>query len=237
MFLRWKKWLLIVTSAITFDGNTKQIVEQASLGHVVVNISANEQNRLSVSGRRIIHVVPSQKGIISVIKDEAHGALYFKLIAGSAYRGTLTLFVSDDQGETYRIILTPKNIAAEEILIKPPNETKRINRDQAVSYQRQVKNLLLSMTNKEYLDGIEVKLVNRRLPLWKESELTLLAQYVENRLVGEKYSLTNISPSKMIMVEQEFYRPTVRAVVIDQYQLSPGETTEIFIVRERRVDE
>ncbi len=34
----------------------------------------------------------------------------------------MTLFVGDDKGQTYKIILVPKSIPGEEVILKPPPE-------------------------------------------------------------------------------------------------------------------
>ena len=79
--------------------------------------------------------------------------------------------------------------------------------------------------------------VNKEVPLGKEGRLVLLSKYPEGELVGEKYRLTNVSQANMLLVEQELYRRGVRAVAIDRHTLAQGDSTDIFIVRERRGDE
>ena len=62
----------------------------------------------------------------------------------------------------------------------------------------------------------------------------LLAQYMAGDMVGEKYRLGNVSPSGMLLVEQELYRRGVRAVAVEHHTLMPGDSTQIYVVRERK---
>ncbi|MEN9905305.1 MAG: hypothetical protein RLZZ555_1870, partial [Pseudomonadota bacterium] len=76
--------------------------------------------------------------------------------------------------------------------------------------------------------------VNREVPLWKEARLVLLARYPDSDMVGEKYRLSNASPSPMLLVEQELYRRGVRAVSVEHHTLMPGDGTHVYVVRERK---
>jgi len=232
----------ILLSLLAIEAGATQVVENADRGHVQVNISANEQNRLAVEGRRIANVVPSQKGVLSYQKDEAMGAFYFTLSSDSPNHGTVTLFVSDDKGITYKLILVPRPIAGEEVILRPPTEkatpSSRAAADgRAVSYQRRIKDLMLVMADDELKDSVETVPVNKDVPLWKEGRLVLVTKYVDGEMVGEKYRLTNVSPSEMLLVEQEMYRRGVRAIAVEHHTLMQGDSTDIYIVRERKDNE
>lgn len=248
MFSKSKKSLsavsLLSLLLLSFDTSATQVVDGCYATHQQVNISAREQNRLAIDGRRIGTVVPSQKGVISYIKDEQAGALYFTLASDTPNSGTVTLFVSDElnPGAPCKLILVPRPIAGEEIIIKPPAETRtsaagRKGGDgRALAYQRHAKNLILQMADEESHD-FEAIPINQEIPLWKEARLVMLSKYLDGDLVGEKYRLTNVSGKDMLLVEQELYRKGVAAVVIENHTLPPKGQTLIFIVRGRKNDE
>jgi conjugal transfer pilus assembly protein TraK len=244
MFPKSKK-LLSAALLLTAEASAAQLVEHADHGHVEVNISVNEQNRLAVDGRRIANVVPSQKGVLTTIKDEALGALYFALADQSpnANHGTVTLFVTDDHGTVYKLILVPRPIAGEEIILAAPEQraTRTTVADvvnaRATSYQRHIKDLILIMADPALSASIEAIPVNKEIPLWKEGRLVLLAKYLDTDMVGEKYRLTNSSPSNMLLVEQELYRRGVLAVSVEYHTLTQGDSTDIYIVRTRNENE
>lgn len=220
-----------------------QLIEGSDRSHVQVNVSANEQNRLAIDGRRIGSVVPSQKGAIVYVKDEAAGALYFSFPKDASHGGTVTLFVTDETNPTitYKLILVPRPVAGEEIIIKPVvskamTSTKNRGDGRAFAYQRRVKNLILTMTEEGNAD-VDAIAVNQVIPLWKEGRLALISKYIDEDMVGEKYRLTNVAESDMLLVEQELYRHGVIAVSIENQTLPAGGQTRIFIVRGRNSNE
>ena len=244
MFPKSKNLLkAMLLALLAADAGATQIIDNADRGHVQVNISASEQNRLAVEGRRIVTVVPSQKGVLSTANDELLGALYFTLASDSPNHGTVTLFVSDDRGTTYKLILVPRPIPGEEVILRPPADVSArpslatTADGRAVSYQRRIKDLVLVMADPTLQDALEVVPVNKDVPLWTEGRLVLVAKYLDGDMVGEKYRLTNVSPTDMLLVEQELYRHGVLAVSIEHHTLTPGDATDIYIVRARKDNE
>jgi conjugal transfer pilus assembly protein TraK len=61
-----------------------------------------------------------------------------------------------------------------------------------------------------------------------------MRRYEGRGLVGEKYLLQNISPTLMVLAEQEFDREgaQVMGVAIENHNLQPGETTNVFVIRQ-----
>lgn len=243
MFPKLKKsFSAVFLSLMAFQLGATQVVEHADRGHVQVNISVNETNRLAIEGRRIASIVPSVKGMLAWQKDESLGAYYFTLANELPHQGTLTLFVSDEHGVTYKLILVPRPLVGEEIIIRPPSQ-KSVSVSnlsaggRAISYQRHIKSLMLVMADDAIKDNMETISVNKEVFLWKESRVILVAKYIEGSMVGEKYHLTNLSSSEMKLVEQELYRHGVRAVAVVQHTLVSGGSTDIYIVRERKDDE
>ena len=69
------------------------------------------------------------------------------------------------------------------------------------------------------------------VPLWNESRFVLV-RTLEGALRGEKYQLTNVSATRMVLDEREFHRRGVLAVMIDSLELEPGEATQVMVVLE-----
>ncbi len=234
------KQTVLLTSLLAIEAGASQVIENADREHVQVNISVNETNRLAIDGRRIASVVPGVKGVLSGKKDDA-GSYYFILANATPNHGTVTVFVNDDKGVTYKLILVPRPIAGEEIIIKAAKEKVSSSRSggdgRTVSYQRRIKDMMLVMADESAGEGVETISVNKEVPLWKEGRLILLAKYIDAGVVGEKYRLTNVSPSEMVIVEQELYRRGVRAVAVQNQTLMQGDSTNIYIVRERKDNE
>lgn len=156
----------------------------------------------------------------------------------------MSLFATDDQNVTYKLTLIPRPVASEEIVLRPPAEKAAVPRSttggdgRAASYQRRIKDLVLLMADPELASaGVDKQDVNKEVPLWQEGKLVLLTKYAQGDLVGEKYRLTNVSRADMLLVEQELYRRGVRAVSVKNHTLAVGDSTDIFIVRERKENE
>ena len=71
------------------------------------------------------------------------------------------------------------------------------------------------------------------VPLWNEARFVLV-RTLEGALLGEKYHLTNVSSSRMVINERELYRRGVLAVMVDSLELEPGEATNVMVVLEGR---
>lgn len=210
-----------------------------------MNISSKEGNRLAVEGRKLDTVVPMQPGILTIQKDDAVGAAFITVRNPEQSGAAVSVFATDDQGVTYKLVMMPRPITAEEIILQPPGDKgAAIKRaataeGRAASYQRRVKDLILAMADEELGDQALVDKVdvNKEVPLWQEGKLVLVSKYLDVDIVGEKYRLTNVSRGDMLLVEQELFRRGVRAVSIKNMTLAPGDSTDIFIVRERKENE
>jgi conjugal transfer pilus assembly protein TraK len=234
--------ILLLASLLATEAGATQVVENADRGSIQVVISAHETNRLAIEGRRIVNVVPGAKGVLAHRKDETLGAYYFTLANDAPNHGTVTVFVDDEKGVTYKLLLVPRAVPGEEIMIRPPSEkgvysSRAAAGGRAVSYQRRIKDLMIVMADDELKDSVDAVPMNKDVPMWKEGRLTLVAKYMDGDVVGEKYRLTNISPSEMLLAEQEFYRRGVRAVAVEHQTLMQGDATDIFVVRERKENE
>jgi conjugal transfer pilus assembly protein TraK len=93
-----------------------------------------------------------------------------------------------------------------------------------------IKRVLLSLQSDADTE-MDVRAVNEIVPLWTEA-LFVLIRVIDGPVKGEKYLLTNTSANAMVIDERELYRRQVIAISIAKPQLSPGETTEVFVISE-----
>ena len=118
--------LLAISLLNNNEANAKNEVFNADSKVSEVVMSKQEQNLLEVKGRRIASVIPSVAGVLAYQQDTTNGILYFSL-ANDNYMGTVTLFVNDDEGGRYRLILVPTNQPAQEISIVPSSSANANN--------------------------------------------------------------------------------------------------------------
>ncbi|PJG65519.1 type-F conjugative transfer system secretin TraK [Acinetobacter seifertii] len=229
--------LLISSILLTTTSFAAQHITKADQETVQVTVSNTEPNVLVVDGRRIVNLVPSDVTALDTLPDKEQGTLYFKV--SQFFQNTpVTLFVTDDEGTRYKLVLQPRSVGAEEIVLVPPKPgTGTSKRSQ--SYLQQIKELMYVMGDdaenpQETLavDGISRSFVKAEIPLWKESKFVLLRRYDTDGMYGEMYQLTNLTNKTMNLLEQEFYRKGVSAVSIQNLSLSPGRSTFVYVVRE-----
>ncbi|WP_051415333.1 type-F conjugative transfer system secretin TraK [Burkholderia glumae] len=198
-----------------------------------VSISATEFNHLTMGGgRHLSQVVPTVPGSLSYTKDGA--SLWFKPANPTALNETITIFVTDDAGTAYRLLLVPGARPAEDIRIEPPTrQPDGAHALRASSFVRQIKQLMLAMAGADGAPELDYTRVNQSAPLWKEARLTLDRRYEQDDFVGEAWTLTNTTHADLTLDEREFYAPGVLAIAVQTTNLPPGASAAVYVVRER----
>lgn len=219
-----------------------QHVTKAHEDTVTVNISSTEQNALIVQDRKIVSVIPSIADALEYEKDVNQGVLYFKVQPWYANR-TISAFVNDEAGVRYKLVMRPTaTLGAEEIILIPPANTKSKDGSNkgSQSFVQQIKELVYVMgddaddpQDELAIEGIGRSFVRQQIPLWKEASMVYVAKYDGDELYGEHYIVTNKTASNLVLLEQEFYRKKVVAVSIENLNLLPGQSTNVYVVREK----
>ena len=84
---------------------------------------------------------------------------------------------------------------------------------------------------------MEVREPGREMALWPGTRLTLQRLWLGAGMVGEKYQLLNTGASTLDLAERDLYKRGVMAVSVEQAALRSGETTQLFVILERRADD
>ncbi|GLZ74205.1 MULTISPECIES: type-F conjugative transfer system secretin TraK [Burkholderia] len=215
----------------TTSAHAIQVVKGADRQTQQVSISAAEYNVLSMSGgRSFSKIVPALPGSISWTQDG--GKLWLMPANPTALNESITVFVIDDAGTTYRLLLVPGPRPAEDIRIEPPaaRSTQALH---ASAFQRRVKLMMLAMAGGRGAPQLSYTSLDTVVPLWKEAVLTLVRQYSDGDFIGETYTLSNTSHTDMAIDERELYAPGVLAIAIENANLPAGASTIVYVVRER----
>lgn len=170
--------------------------------------------------------------------DKDKGEVYIRPVGKSSK--PINLFISSAQA-TYTLLLYRSDTPADTIVIRDPS-ARLLKPDNAnpspsgpsANHIRAMKALLVAMASDRVPPDVRIEEVNRLVPLWLEARLSLMRRYEGRGLVGEKYLLQNISPTLMVLAEQEFDREgaQVMGVSIENHNLQPGETTNVFVIRQ-----
>lgn len=234
MSIRLKRLMTPLLLLLASNAQAAQLVEVRDGTVVSVRVSGGEPNRIVIRDGRI-HKVWGAEGKAVLKPDADTGQVYLQPAEGWRNR-PFSLFVKDDQGGVYTLVLTPAEMPSETVTLVRPERARSADRQKAVAwetekpYERTVLELVKHMALDTLPEGYSLTEVKREIRLWQEARLVLQSRYVGGRLEGEVYELTNVDAKTMRLDEREFYRDGVLAVSVDRHELGPGERTRIFLV-------
>ena len=223
--------LLPLLLALSLPASAIQILEGVDGQTLVGKISQKELTRVTVERGRIKKVT-GNAGEFLLEKDEDKGQIYIRPTLDTATK-PINLFVTTDRA-TFTLLLQPVDLPAETIVIKDRAMKSDPTRgERSSAHLRVIKNLLLAMASDTLPRDMEVREMTKEVSLWKEARLMLTRTYLGQAITGEKYVLSNVSGKPMVIAEQELYRAGVIAVSVENVNLKPDESSNVFVIRER----
>ncbi len=190
-------------------------------------------------------VNPAGEVILECDRDK--GEIYIRPVGESGKR--VNLFVSSAQA-TYTLILRRADTPADTIVIR--DRTIRSSAPVSVAgspmpnaaplgtsahHVRALKALLVAMASDRAPADVRIEELDQPIQLWAEVRFSLIRRFESRHLIGERYQLTNVSNTIMVLTEQEFDRPDsvdggqVLGVAIEHHNLRPGESTNVYVIR------
>jgi conjugal transfer pilus assembly protein TraK len=174
--------------------------------------------------------------------DRDKGEIYVRPVGES--KKPINLFVSS-AGATYTLVLRRADTPADTIVIRDKAALQRRAQTQsarsapgvAASHVRSLKALLVAMASGHVPSDFQTDAVGQTVPLWREARFTLERTYRGRGLIGERYTLRNVSDEPMVLTEPEFDRAddesgSVSGIAIEHHNLLAGESTQVFVIRE-----
>lgn len=233
---------LLLSAALTFAAvnvHALQTVEPVDGRNSFVKISAKETTRIYIDGAKVASLIGTD-GELSVEKDPERGQLFLR---PNVLNKPINVRIVSSSGAVYNLVMTPVDIAQEDIVIKETLGPKATDmpigaatvtggrKGAAGGMTRAIRSLVTAMALDEPPSNIEVRPANQEFGLWENTRFVMVAVYNERDLIGEKFVLTNIGRTQMRLVEQELYRKGVIAVAIENMQLDPGQATNVYVLR------
>ena len=203
---------------------------------MLVKIAQKELTRIAFARGRV-RTVTGNAGEFVLEKDEERGQVYLRPAALDSSK-PINVFVSSERA-TVALLLQPVDMPSDTIVIREAStpSSGTAARSRSEPHVRGLKNLVLLMASDALPEDMEVREVLRPLALWQDVGLVLQRLYLGAALVGEKYQLSNLSTHDLHLSGRDLYKPGVMAVSLEQDVLRPGATANLFIVRERRLDD
>lgn len=194
---------------------------------------------MATPGPSSMPVNPAGELVLECDRDK--GEIYIRPVGVSSK--PINLFISTAQA-TYTLLLHRSDTPADTIMIRDlgvkqarPDAANQGPSGTSANHIRAMKALLVAMASDRVPPEVRVEEVDKPVPLWAEVKFSLMRRYAGRGLIGEKYLLQNTSQPLMVLAEQEFDREDgqVIGVAIENHNLQPGDTTNVFVIRQERV--
>ena len=231
-----------IEAILSIKEPTRIRIEGAPITDVFGNIHSSNCGgavaTAATAGAGITTPAVNPGGEIVLECDRDKGEIYVRPVGESGK--PVNLFISSAQA-TYTLVLRRSDTPADTIVIR--DKTPRQVQPSATSGQgplgpsanhiRAMKAMLVAMASDRVPADIRVDEVNRPMQLWAEARFSLMRRYEGRGLLGEKYLLQNFSSAVMVLAEQEFDRESgqVVGVAVENHNLRPGESTNVFVIR------
>lgn len=220
--------LLVSFSVPAFSG---QYLEGNPDDGLIATVSRSEPNLIRVEGRKIRRI-QGVEGEFVITPDKDTGAAYLK---PNTDKPIFSVFVADDAGRHWKLMLKVADVPAETLVIRDRDQKRAEGKAFLPDEPRNaaIRRVLLALSRDAEPEDMTARDSLEIIPLWNEARFVLV-KTLEGTLIGEKYQLTNVSNSRMIIDERELYRRGVLAVMVESLELEPGEATNIMVVLEGR---
>ena len=233
-----------IEAILSIKEPTRIRIEGAPITDVFGNIhSSNCGSAAGASpGASIVTPATNPGGEIVLECDRDKGEIYIRPVGDSAK--PVNLFISSAQA-TYTLVLRRSDTPADTIVIRdrtarqpaPPAVVSPGPLGPSANHVRAMKAMLVAMASDRVPADMRIDEVNRPMQLWAEVRFSLMRRYEGRGLLGEKYLLQNVSSAVMVLAEQEFDREDspaggqVVGVAVENHNLRPGESTNVFVIR------
>ena len=228
--------LLPLLLALSNPASALQILDARDGETVLGKISRKEVTRIAFERGRI-RKVTGNSGDFVLEKDEEKGQIFIRPASPESAK-PINVFVSSERS-TVALLLQPVDTPSDTIVIRegrnPLGSAPRMERSSV--HVRTMKNLLLAMAGDALPEDMEVREPAREVALWPDVRLTLQRAWLGAGIVGEKYQLANLGSTPLNLAERDLYKPGVMAVSLERRSLLPGESTNVFVIRERRAND
>lgn len=229
--------LLTTSQQLLALGLDPQILNVAPNQTVQGVISLKEPSRIAIDGGRV-RAYDHRDGAVEVKRDAANGEL--RVIPPENVNAPINLFVTNEKGQTYTLFLTVSDVPSQTVILRdttPTSKKDAISVVRSSEYEKNIKSVMVAMARNQEASDLDVLDHSIEFKLWQESRFILNRSWLGKAVVGDRFLLTNISNQVMRLAEPEFFRAGVLAVAIDDQELNPGSSTNVYILRQRSDNE
>ncbi len=214
---------LLFMSIIATGANAIQVVTPIEGDTTYADISAKELNVIKTNISNVKALSSSTRLDIKV-----DNKIIFVKYTGTGNEPQ-ELILTSSSGEVYPLVLVPKGIPAETIVLRMREDTgEALKWEMALGQVKAVKELIKGMYTDMPPRGFLVEKLNEDRTEWKELSKILIKRYNGAMLTGEVYLMKANTP--VVLDEQEFHKKGILAVSLEKYELAPEETARLYTV-------
>ena len=188
-------------------------------------VSQNDINLISLKNDRIESIALPNS--VEVEQNTKNGSAFMRFKSKSVVKG----FLTTETGAKYQLEFVPTDIASETIILLAPG-LKSADTVSAREYTQMLAQLLRAMYNEEELDGFARTVTDKRIKI-NNMKLDLEATYLGATIEGQVLDFKNTTDKAVTLKELDFYVPNIRSVAITNKILQAGESTQVFVMRDR----
>lgn len=225
------KLIGLLLCSLAVSAFAKDIYEAQNGDTISATISSHSLTRIEIKGQKIIKDFSSADVTKKITKPL--GQVY--LIPNT--KSTFNLYIVSDSGNTYNLRLTPsKNVHGDSIVIKP--DVSKIKTATQINFNNQpyIRNInyLIETMYLNHDDDSQYSstITNQPIITYSGLDSVLFKTYSNDALSGQVLLIKNISKSKVLLSEAQFYSEHTLAITIENPELNVNEITRVFIVKE-----
>ncbi len=208
-----------------------------------VSLSSSDANRI-VCTQEIKDVIFSAEKGVGVKVVEKNAFIKFRITRKEdreVYSTTPTEFFVVCGESVYNLIAIPKRIPSQTIKLSPGTEKIRQNAALygSLPFEKKVMAVIKAVYTGEIPEGFSARTVNRKLPLFKDLDLTLVRSFrVEGEgLVIKEFSVSSRKSGEELKIrEKDFLSEKVAlrpvGIALDRHTLKTGETARLIVVEQ-----
>ena len=228
-----KKIIWLLVALVATEAMALQVKPIANNEITQANISARELSRISIRGDRIQYV-RGVDGAYTFKADKQSGAIYIK--PSLAYQAKpFTIHVETEGHHHYRLLLTPKDVPAETVVLMSDTTMSPVTRKASLHINALVLLTGYMHQGKAPVDYVIIEQAKKKAPatskgLIKQLQTTYKGKY----LVGYVYQLDNQSDVALHLQEKTFYQPNTLSVALDNHGLKSKGSTRLYVIERVR---
>ncbi|MCW8966242.1 MAG: type-F conjugative transfer system secretin TraK [Candidatus Pacearchaeota archaeon] len=218
---------VVAYSALAVFINTAsaiQLVDVDESKPMAMSISSTNPTIIRAQGTKIVEITAGQN--YAAISEDSNG----NAILTPQTLNPFTAFVSLENGQIMNLLLVPKDLPGDTIILKTDAQQASRVLFNEMEYTKAIKYMLFVTATGDEVSGITKKKINKEIKLWKEAKLFHTDTHEADDIEGKRFVLTNVSDKPLVVREEEFHRNGTLGVSIVKHALSPGESTQIFVI-------